>query len=364
MLNKVVIFGVGLIGGSLGLSLINRSMANTVTGVGRNEENLRLALECGAVHNISTNPANAVIDADMVILATHVKAAQESLQHILPWLSSGTVVTDVGSAKVEIVQLASKIMPQNIFFVGGHPMAGSERQGVTGADPYLFENAFYILTPFPDTPGWVMDKVRYMAEGIGSRVIEMTPEEHDFAVAALSHLPHMAATALVNTLASIPGKERFLPLAAGGFRDTTRIAFSNPMMWRDIFLSNSELLFNVLNIFRQQLNILEKAIADRDEQGILDFLQAAREVRQQVPAKSKGYLPVLFEILITVPDHPGSIAEATGKLGNEGINISDIEILRVREGEGGSIRMAFASEKEQEAAVKILRQAGIQVVKR
>jgi prephenate dehydrogenase len=364
MFKKIVIIGVGLIGGSLGMALVNRSLAATVVGFGRSQDNLRLALECGAVHQITTDLAQAVVNADLVILATHIKASRELLREILPWLSPQTVVTDVGSAKIEIINFAGQLMPPDIFFVGGHPMAGSERQGIKGADPYLFENAFYILTPLPNTPPWVLGKVRAMVEGIGARVIEMIPEEHDRAVAALSHLPHMVAVALVNSLASMPEGEKFLPLAAGGFRDTTRIAMSNPQMWRDIFLSNSDLLLAMARVFRQQLDLLESAVACGDEQGILDFLTAAKEVRLHLPAKTKGYLPLLFEILITVPDLPGSIADVAGRLGREGINIADIEILRVREGEGGSIRLAFAAEKEQEAAVKALRSADVQVVKR
>jgi prephenate dehydrogenase len=202
-----------------------------------------------------------------------------------------------------------------------------------------------------------------MAEGVGARVIEMTPEEHDRAVAALSHLPHLTAVALVRSLASLSDGEKFLPLAAGGFRDSTRIAQSNPLMWRDIFLSNSDMLLNVCRVFRQQLELLENAVTAGDGQRILDLLEEARQVRRQVPAKTKGYLPVLYQILISVPDRPGVIGDLAVQLGNAGINIADIEILRVREGVGGSVRIAFATEKEQNSAVEELRRKGMQVVK-
>lgn len=361
---KVVIIGVGLMGGSLGLALCNRRLADTVLGVGRREENLRAALQCGAIHQASTDPGRAVADAEIVILAAHMRVNQELLKEISPYLSPGTVVTDVGSVKGGIVRLACQLMPPETFFIGGHPMTGSEKQGIAGADPYLFENAFYLLTPLPGLPAWVLDKVRTMTQSVGARVIEMTPEEHDLAVAALSHLPHLVSCALVNALAVLPAGERFLPLAAGGFRDTTRIALSNPLMWRDIFLSNRDMLLAMLKSFQQELELLENTIRCSSENGLLDILQRAKAVRENVPAKTKGYLPVLFEILVTIPDQPGSIANVTGILGREEINIADLEILRVKEGEGGSVRLGFATEKEQEAAVFALRKAGIQVITR
>ena len=359
----MVIVGVGLIGGSLGLSLIGRSLASTVVGVGRNPENLRLAVECGAIHEAAENLAAAVAGADLVVLAAHVGAVNGLLKEMLPSLTEGTVVTDVSSVKVKIVRFAAELMPPGVFFVGGHPMAGSEQQGVKGADPYLFENAYYILTPLPNTPRFACDRVKNMAEGVGARVVEMAPEEHDRAVAAVSHLPHLTAVALVRTLVSLSDGEKFLPLAAGGFRDSTRIAQSNPLMWRDIFLSNSDMLLDMCGSFRRQLELLENAVAAGDGQRILDLLEEAREVRRHAPAKTKGYLPALYPIMVSVPDRPGAIADLAAQLGAAGINIADIEILRVREGVGGSVRVAFAAEDEQNLAVEELRKRGMQVVK-
>jgi len=361
---KIVIIGVGLIGGSLGMALCNRRVAETVVGVGRNKESLNAALQCGAIHQASLNPLQAVTEAEIVVLAAHLSANQGLLIDISPYLTPGTVVTDVGSVKGKIIRTAQELMPRGTFFVGGHPMAGSERQGIAGADPYLFENAYYILTPTPDLPVWALEKTRVMARGIGARVIELTPEEHDLAVAALSHLPHVVAYSLVNSLTLLPGGDKFLPLAAGGLRDTTRIALSNPRMWRDILLANQEMLTYVLGLFKQELRLLENTILSNQEEDIDLLLQRAKKVRASIPAKTKGYLPVLFEILVTIPDHPGSIANVTGLLAQEGINIADIEILRVREGEGGSVRLGFATEGEQDNAIITLRAAGVQVVKR
>lgn len=364
LFQKVVIIGVGLIGGSLGMALCSRQLAKEVVGVGRNEDNLQAALQCGAVHRTAGDPRQAAAEAEIVVLAAHLRANRELLKEIAPYLAPGTVVTDVGSVKGDIVRFAGGVMREGTVFVGGHPMAGSERQGLTGADPYLFENAFYILTPLPDQPAWAVDKVRAMVRGIGAQVIELAPEEHDLAVAALSHLPHLVAYALVNSLAFLPAGERFLPLAAGGFRDTTRIALSSPAMWRDIFLANREMVLFMLDAYKRELALLEETVRNASGDELETRLQSAKEVRESIPAKTKGYLPVLFEILVAIPDRPGAIAGVAKILARKGINIADIEIMRIREGEGGSVRLGFATGEEQEAAVLALRAAGIQVVKR
>lgn len=364
MLEQVTIIGVGLIGGSLGLAICRRALARRVVGVDKNAENLRLALEAGAVHHIAPRIARAVLDAELVILATPVGETLAVLKELRPFLSPGTVVTDVGSTKSVVCTWAAEIMPPETWFVGGHPMAGSEYSGMAGADPYLLENAFYILTPSPDTPEEATRRVEQLATGVGARVIKMTPEEHDRAVAAVSHLPHLVAAALVNTLVGLPGGEAFLPLAAGGFRDTTRVAAGNPLMWRDIFLSNPKAIWEVLRIFHRQLDQLEGMITTGDGEGIRSLLEQARSLRLAMPARTKGFLPAMYEIVVAVPDRPGMIAELAGRLGCAGINICDIEILRVREEEGGSIRLAFATGMEQNEAVNILRKAGYQVVRR
>ncbi|MBE3588722.1 MAG: prephenate dehydrogenase [Thermoanaerobacteraceae bacterium] len=365
MLEQITIIGVGLMGGSLGLAICRRGLARRVMGVDPDAENRRLALEAGAVHRTAPRINRDILaGAEMIILATPVGQVTAVLEEMRPHLSPGTVVTDVGSTKARVCARAAEIMPPGTWFVGGHPMAGSEYSGMAGADPYLFENAYYILTPPADTPGEVVERVEQLVAGVGARVVRMTPEEHDRAVAAVSHLPHLAAAALVNTLMNLPEGESFVPLAAGGFRDTTRIAGGNPLMWRDIFLSNQGAVLESIKVFREQLDRLEGMIAAGDGEGIRALLEEARTFRRAMRDGTRGYLPVMYEIVAAVPDRPGMIAGLARGLGDQGINICDIEILRVREGEGGSIRLAFATEKEQEQAAVILRQAGYQVVKR
>jgi len=362
--NRVTIVGVGLIGGSLGMALCARGLAGEVVGVGSRVENLRLAVELGAVHRFTESPAEGVAGADLVIIATPVCATIPVLREIMPTLSPGAVVTDVGSTKADIVRQAEGTLPPGISFVGGHPMAGSEQAGVRGADPYLFENAFYVITPTANTPPRALEAVKKLAAGAGAKVVEMEPDRHDLAVAAVSHLPHLLAATLVNTVVRMPESEGVLPLAAGGFRDTTRIAAGNPVMWRDIFMANRDQVLDMIRRFKVELDFFESVIHQGNKEAIQDKLECAREVRSGLPAKTKGYLPCLFEIVVTVPDRPGIIAGFTVHLAEAGINISDIEILRVREGEGGTIRVGFATEEEQDGAVQMLREKGYAVRKR
>ncbi len=346
------------------MALCAGGLAREVVGTGSRPESLHLALEMGAIHRFTLSLAEGVTGADLVIIATPVSVTISVLRGISTYLSPGAVVTDVGSTKTAIVYQAEKMLAPGISFVGGHPMAGSEQAGVRAADPYLFENAIYLITPTANTHPPAQETVKKLAEGVGAKVVMMEPEWHDLAVAAVSHLPYLLAATLVNTSARLPESKRILSLAAGGFRDTTRIASSSPVMWRDIFMTNREQLLAVLQRFRAELDFFESIIEQGHGEAIKDSLERAQKVRSCLPVRTRGYLPCLFEIVLTVPDRPGTIADFTACLATAGINISDIEILRVREGEGGTIMLAFATEEEQERAVQLLMKQGYAVRKR
>lgn len=280
---RVAIIGVGLIGGSLGLALCERKLAGEVIGIGRNQENLNKALEIKAVNKTTTFFQEGLIDVELVIMATPVETIIPILKEIQPFLRAGTIVTDVGSTKVGVVEKAEALLNQDeIFFIGGHPMAGSEKSGIESASSSLFKNALYLLTPTSQTNNLSLQKVKLMAESIGARVIEFSPDRHDFMVAAISHLPRMIATALVNTVAELPEGKQIFPLAAGGFCDTTRIAASNPLMWRDIFLTNREKILEMAKYFRQQLDIMEMMIAESDGEVILSYLEHVSHIRRSL----------------------------------------------------------------------------------
>ncbi len=354
MIDRCAIIGLGLIGGSLGLAMHERRLAGHICGVDTNRENLRSALAAEAIHE-AAGLREAVTGADLVILSVPVGTIPSLLEEINGCLKPGAVVTDVGSTKKAIVEAASKVLSPDIHFVGGHPMAGAETSGFAGADPYLFENAFYLLTPTPDTNPAAKNLVRRMVEGIGALVMEIPPDEHELITAAISHLPHFVAVALVKAVTGMPVADAALALSAGGFRDTTRIAAGSPEMWRDIFITNRDRVLEALSYFRTAVDELEEAVRAGDSERIYQSLHEAGLVRRELPIKPRGYLPYVYEVVVTVPDRPGMIAMLAGLLGDAGINISEIEILRAREGYGGTIRVGFASFDEQNKACELLR---------
>jgi prephenate dehydrogenase len=284
------------------------------------------------------------------------------VKEIVPFIKQGCIVTDVGSTKATIVKEAIRIMPRGTYFIGGHPMTGSEITGVKGADRYLFENAVYVLTPAENTDSNAVEKLRQMVKAIGANLIELDPDEHDLMVAAVSHLPYLIATTMVNSVGELEEEHKgLLLLAAGGFRDITRVASGHPVMWRDICLSNKQSILLVLDKFRDVLDRTRFLIEACDEASLEEAFKKARELRRNIPSKLRGYLPLAYEIVVTVPDKPGVIANLAGLLGKENININDIEILRVREGEGGTIRLAFGSQEDLEKAIDTFKKNSITV---
>lgn len=357
MIKHCAIIGIGLIGGSLALALKEQGIAEYICAVEKNEENLQMALASGAIDTGSSLP-EAVKDADLVVLATPVGSMTSLFEQLKKYLKPGAVVTDVGSTKQSIVEQAEETLCNNLF-IGGHPMAGSENTGFGGADPYLFENAFYILTPTPKTDPTALNLIKWLVGAIGGVVMEMSPQEHDLITAAISHLPHFVAVSLVAAVAGLPVGDKAMTLAAGGFRDTTRIAAGNPEMWRDIFLSNSDRLLDVLKYFRAALDDMQTALLNKDTEKIMGMLSGASKIRKELPLRPKGYLPYVYEVVVTVPDRPGIIAMLTGMLAQRGINIYEIEILRAREGYGGTIRIGFATSDERECAVQLMQEEHI-----
>lgn len=355
--DQIVIIGVGLIGGSLGMAVRKHKLANQVVGIDIDEHSLALAKELGAVCTYSLD-YTPVRDADLVVLAAPIFSNLKILESIRGYLPPQAVVTDVGSTKGEFVAQAEKLLSNNAF-VGGHPMAGAETAGVGGADPYLFENAIYLLTPTKRTNLQALERVRTLVEGVGAKSLVLDPETHDKITAAISHLPHIAAAALVQTAAELAEEHPMtLALAAGGFKDTTRIASGNPGLWKDICFSNKEQVIEMIDRFTASLTAMKRALVSDSEHEFEQQLYEAKTVRDQIPAKMKGYWPFLDEIIVTIPDRPGMIGEVAVVLGGQNVNIDDIEILRVREGEGGTLRLGFAQTGSAEKAVRILNKHG------
>lgn len=282
---QVTIIGVGLIGGSLGMLLKRDGVADSVVGVGRRVENLKTAVELGAIDRYVSDARDGVRDADLVILATPVDTYERHLKEWGSSLTSGAIVSDVGSVKGGLVEQAEKILPNTVRFVGAHPIAGKEKTGVAAGSVTLFKGARCILTPTQRTDPQALRDIRALWEAAGSIVLTMDPMLHDKVLGAVSHLPHAAAFALINALAEVQQGTPELDLLAysgGGLRDTTRIAASSPEMWRDIFLWNRDNLVAQIEVFERHLQQLKRFIQTGDGPAIEQELERAKRVREQL----------------------------------------------------------------------------------
>ena len=282
LIGKLAVYGVGLIGGSFALALKQAGAVRQVIGVGRSRSNLAAALAAGAIDAAAADDREALADADLVLLAMPVGQMAPVMRRIAPLLPAHAVVTDAGSTKRDVVALARQHLHASLArFVPAHPIAGAERSGAQAARAELFRDRHLILTPLADTDAAAVDLVRRAWEIAGMRVSSMDPERHDRALAAVSHLPHVLSYALVHELANRPDAEHLFALAAGGFRDFTRIAGSSPEMWRDICMSNRDLILDELGRYRAELERLAALLHAADASGVEALFGAAREARNR-----------------------------------------------------------------------------------
>lgn len=269
VLKKLVIFGVGLIGGSVASALKKAGAAVEIVGVGRSNESLQTAIDLNVIDSASTNIAEALLDADMVLIAAPVAQTPQILTAIKPHLQADTVVTDAGSTKSDVLACAQQILGEQFSqFVGGHPIAGAEKSGVTAATADLYLNKNVVLTPTTVTHANAVQSVRELWQLCGANVTEMPASTHDGIFAAVSHLPHLLAFALVDDIASRANAEQLFGFAASGFRDFTRIAGSHPEMWRDIALANKNALLQEITAYQDELSRLKQMLEQEDSEAL------------------------------------------------------------------------------------------------
>lgn len=289
MIQRLCVIGVGLIGGSLVRGLREANAVEHVVGCGRGTANLTRAVELGVIDEYSHEPARAVVGADMIVVATTLGASAKIFAEIAPALDEAAIVTDVGSAKRAVVDAAATAFGSQFSrFVPGHPIAGTEKSGVEASFSSLFRNHRVILTPSEATDPGALETVAEMWRTCGASVVEMDANLHDEVLAATSHLPHMLAYALVECLASMDESQRIFDFAAGGFRDFSRIASSNPAMWSDIAIDNRDALLVMLNRYTASLNSLREALESADKDALFELFENAKQTRDRVfPDTSK-----------------------------------------------------------------------------
>ena len=278
---KVVIFGVGLIGGSFALGLKAAEQVEEVVGFGRSISTLMQAQDLGIIDRLGANAGQEVIDADLVLLATPVAQMPEIMERIAPYLGPNTVVTDGGSTKSDVVAEVRQAFGDKVGqFVPAHPIAGAENSGAAAARADLYREKKVVLTPLPENSVLNVARVRSAWEWCGAQIHELTPEEHDRVFAAVSHLPHLLSYALVHDIALRDNSELLFSFAASGFRDFTRIAASHPEMWRDICLANRSALLDELDRYRAQLDDLRDALEKGDGAALEQTFDIARTARR------------------------------------------------------------------------------------
>ncbi|MBM3708414.1 MAG: prephenate dehydrogenase, partial [Actinobacteria bacterium] len=294
---------------------------------------------------------------------TPISKIIDVINSIKDFLKKGVIITDVGSAKENIVSEVNKLLPRDIIFIGGHPMAGSENEGVLSARPDLFKNAFYVLTPTDSTKTEALVSLHSLLTKIGAKVISISPKEHDEVVSLISHLPHILSTNLVKLIddEQLELKNLF-KLCAGGFRDMTRIAASNPRMWLDITFENKKEIIKAIDKYIEYLLKFKESLDKNNTRYVRDHYNDAKEARVNLPKYIEKDISNLYELMISIPDRRGVLSEITLAISSSGINIEDISIFHSTEFLGGGIlKILVQGENAGEIAKKSIEKKGYEV---
>lgn len=355
---EIGFIGFGLIGGSIARGLKRKNEHPFFNGKtlritvydyhiqrdGDSYQNMDLqkAKEDQTIHSI-TGRLSDLSSCDIIFLCAPVQQNLRYLEQLRPLIKKDCMITDVGSVKGNIQTRAGQLgLLSN--FLGGHPMAGSEQTGYQSSSDLLLENAYYILTPDKETPAIFVERMTSIIRQIGAIPILLEPKEHDDITAAISHVPHLIAASLVNMVRERDKEDKMQLLAAGGFKDITRIASSSPVIWRDICLSNTESILDFLTYYRRSLETLEQALREGNRQVLYSTFETSKEFRDSLPTRSRGLIEKIHELFVDVRDTAGAIARIATLLAAHDINIKNIGILHNREFQNGALRIELPDE--------------------
>lgn len=350
MTRNVFVIGLGLIGGSVAMAL-QKAPHTKVFGYDAHEQTRQLADTLQVVHEVVKNPAEFAKEADVIIFGTPVNVTLDFMEQLKSWeLKRNVIITDTGSTKAKIMEKALELRQLGITFIGGHPMAGSHKSGITAAKPYLLENAYYMLTPHE---GEELEKLAALDDLLKftlGKMVVVDAKVHDHMTAVVSHFPHIIAASLVHQLNS---EKQTYPmtssLAAGGFRDITRIASSNPALWRDITMQNKQELVGQLDNWLTEMQRVRNLLAEGDAKAIENYFSEARDVRDSLPV-ANGALYMPYDLYVDIPDYPGVISEVTGLLAENNISITNIRIVETRVDVFGILVISFQTNEDRERA--------------
>ncbi|RCW51096.1 prephenate dehydrogenase [Paenibacillus prosopidis] len=361
-MTTVAIFGVGLIGGSIALCLKGKPDMKVI-GYSNRPSSVEKYMQRGVVDYATTSMQEAAEQADFIFLCVPVGNLEEYIKQLSTFdLKPGCIITDAGSTKASVMECARSLHFRNATFIGGHPMAGSERSGVEAASSHLYENAYYVLTPDETTPDEAVERLVELLSHTKANIVKVDAKAHDEIAGAISHLPHMIAVSLVNQVKGYnEHNDLYESLAAGGFRDITRIASGDPIVWRDILINNRTVLLGLLRDWSRETNKFVSMLENADGEAIEEAFREAGQFRSRMPERRKGMIHSAFDCYVDVPDHPGIIGKITSELGNNLINLSNIHIIESREDVPGILRLSFRSQEYLDQAIVLLSANGYDV---
>ncbi len=364
---KIGFIGLGLIGGSLAKTIRKKFPEIKMIAHASREATIHIAYRDGLIENDHLLPLSEFGDCDLIFLCSPVMINIRYLEELKPCLSEHTILTDVGSVKGNIHQAADRLSLSHCF-IGGHPMAGSEKVGYRYASDHLLENAYYIITPGYQKEGEALELPDFSVEkskvdafvafidALGAIPMVLSAKDHDFATAAISHLPHVVSASLVNLIADHDMENHVMKtIAAGGFKDITRISSSSPVMWQHICLSNREMLLRLLDLFTEELNSFRESILFSNDEELMKLFSSARDFRDSLRVKKAGILPKAYDFYCDLSDETGAIAKAATLLAKNGINIKNIGIIHNREYEDGALHIELYDDENRTKAIDVLR---------
>ncbi len=355
MQKKISIIGLGLIGGSIAKGLKNNK--NYFIKAYDKQEVLTEALNEEVINSALTKITDAA-DSDIIFLCLPTELSLSAFKKLVPLINDETIISDVCGVKGIFEETWNKIKKKG-FYIGGHPMTGKEVGGFKNSDSLLFENSVYIISD-SEKKSKKTDEVLSVVKNLGARVRLLNPYLHDKIIARVSHLPQLLSVALVNSVKSYEDNEdvNYLDFAAGGFRDMTRIAASGFNIWEPIFKMNKAEIVKAIELLHKNLNILEDSLEKENPKSIKSLFNSAQNLRDEIPKNTKGFINPLVDVFISVKDEPGVLSKLTSLLFNNGIDIKDIELLKIREGTGGTFRVSFENESIAVSAKELISKSG------
>ena len=358
---KAGFIGLGLIGGSIARAIRAKMPDSHITAFDLSSASLQAAVRDGVIDTAAEGVDRSFSGCDVIFLCTPVMSAPAYLEMIRPHLTPETVITDVGSTKRQIHE-AVRACGLGAHFIGGHPMTGSEKNGYENSDALFLENAYYPVTPETDVPAGHVRRFRQLISDIGAIPIELDYELHDYVVGAISHLPHLVSASLVNLVRTEDGPDQLMQmLAAGGFKDITRISSSSPEMWRDISLANRENLLLLIERFRMQLDRFANSVRAADAEQIEALFSESKDYRDRISDERSGPIRREFRLYCDIVDERGSLARIAGLLADHGVSIRNIGIAHNREFEEGVLQILFYDQVSRENASVVLKRGGYHV---